>query len=166
MAAAPAAKVRLPSFDEWFEWLHTDGQAISAKLNRHLKQIYQVASAKKRCATEELVSTLRDVMSTIDDDIRAHPSWRSAEEVVLGELGEHVEKYILSLLHDQFFGNSEEDRLRDQAIHRRLSTLQFLHWDHLDVPEKYQNEFNLQLSQVACNEFQNVACKIWSRCRL
>lgn len=79
---------------------------------------------------------------------RGHSVWRNASDDELDASGEGLEKYLLTKLHPNLFGVTDDDKRADLYLSRRINALStFIKPEHLDIPPSFRIEMRIALAE-------------------
>ncbi|CAN0237421.1 unnamed protein product, partial [Discosporangium mesarthrocarpum] len=97
--------------------------------------------------TAYIVERCDEFFAAVQDAMSFHPSWAClGYEGVLASR-DHLERYVMTKIHQVALGG-QLDGAADTAVAQRLSSLQFLTPDDLDVGPRVRDQAMLSLAQV------------------
>eukprot|EP00946_MAST-07B_sp_MAST-7B-sp1_P000330 g330.t1 len=99
--------------------------------------------------TRQFIDEVRRLMS-------ANELWCHDDPHEWDNTCEGLEKFVTSKLYEHLFCPREEDRIRDQKLHDRISSLSFVKFEHLDIVGAETND-DFRLSwQLAMDELRKM----------
>ena len=92
-------------------------------------------------SVEESVPLLHNFLAEIAERVEQHPLWAEASEWDLDNAAEGMEKYVLSKMYRWYFQPANSDDVfKDQALTERMTLLQFVKLEHLEIGPEYHDE--------------------------
>eukprot|EP00946_MAST-07B_sp_MAST-7B-sp1_P003698 g3698.t1 len=110
----------------------------------------------ERLSRREAGERTRQFIDEVQRLMSANELWCHDDPNEWDNTCEGLEKFVTSKLYEHLFCPREEDRIRDQQLHDRISSLSFVKFEHLDIVGAETND-DFRLSwQLAMDELRKM----------
>eukprot|EP00743_Colponemidia_sp_Colp-15_P009179 GILK01010016.1.p1 GENE.GILK01010016.1~~GILK01010016.1.p1 ORF type:complete len:447 (-),score=82.70 GILK01010016.1:467-1771(-) len=97
---------------------------------------------------QEQANLVHDFLDQAEQALLRNPLWKGSDETQLEVAREGLEKLVMKNLHAKLFGTFQEEIAADEEVAKKLFCLQFVAFEHLDIPEEQRDPFSLELAQT------------------
>jgi hypothetical protein len=147
-SSASISKLKAGSEEASFLSRLKSAPEIQASLSEFISRFSQ----KPPLASEQ-GTVVRSYLDEVVGMMMNHRAWSSATDEELEIAAEAAEKYVMQKIYKFCFSSTTEDIARDKAISSRLTELQFITPEHLDIPAHHRDP---QRTEQAIEELRQI----------